>query len=86
MRPVHYESRAALSIILATRDENLPAVRIQFTKQLAIEREALIKVSHGSNSHVPLVLTSHRVFPGHHPDLLSSGEEGEQNKEQEFPR
>jgi len=86
MRPVHCGDRAALSVILATRDGNLPAVRIQFTKQLTIEREALVKVSHGTNSHIPLVLTSLRVFPDHHPDLLSSGEEGEQNKEQEFPR
>jgi hypothetical protein len=86
MRPVHYENRVALSIIPATGDGNLPAVRIQFTKQLTIEREALIKVSHGANSNIPLVLTSHRAFPGHHPDLLSSEEEGEQNKEQEFPQ
>jgi len=77
-------NRAALSIFHPTGDGNIPAVCIQFTKQLIIEREALMKVSHRSQPSIPLVPTFRLPYPGRHPGLLSFEGVGGQSRAQEF--
>jgi len=74
------------SVAYAAEDAGLPAVRVEFPKQLIIEREALMKVSHGGRSERSSGPTFRRVSPGCHPGLLSSVEEEERSREQESPR